>query len=386
MRGVAPAPAARVSPMRYCTHCVIPSTRPHIEFDEAGVCNACRAHASKRTIDWPTRAAAFRDVVAAAKGAKRRYDCVIPVSGGKDSTWQVVTCLEHGLHPLAVTWKTPARTAIGAANLANLVGLGVDHIDYQVNPVVERTFLRTSFERFGTTAIPMHMALFNIPLTIAVSFDIPLVVWGENSAFEYGGTGDERRGFRLDSHWLRTYGVTHGTTALDWVSSELTAEALTPYFGPGDEELERRGIRAVFLGYYFEWDPERSLQVARAHGFQSRAEGPRTGLYDYADIDDEFVAVHHHLKWYKFGFTRLFDNLSIEIRNGRMTRAEAVEEVRRRGDQTPHGDIDAFCRFVGIPRRRFDEVAETFRNPGVWTRRDGRWMIDGFLVPDWSWQ
>ena len=154
-------------------------------------------------IDWARARAGVRDVVARAKAQSAGYDCLIPVSGGKDSTWQVVTCLEYGLNPLAVTWKTPGRTAIGARNLDNLVSLGVDHIDYQVSPKVEKKFLYQALVRYGATAIPMHMALFNIPLTIAVRFEIPLVVWGENSAFEYGGTDDERMGFRLDGRWLQ---------------------------------------------------------------------------------------------------------------------------------------------------------------------------------------
>jgi N-acetyl sugar amidotransferase len=370
--------------VKYCRRCITPASRPNIEFDD-GVCNACLAHGTRAAIDWTAREAAFRDVVRHAMGRNRGHDCVIPVSGGKDSTWQVVKCLEYGLNPLAVTWKTPARTAIGTRNLANLIALGVDHVDYQVNPKVERKFMSESLVRYGTTAIPMHMALFSVPLMIAVRFSIPLVVWGENSAFEYGGTSDERMGFRLDGQWLRKYGVTHGTTAADWVSETLTAKELTPYFGPDDDDLEQAGTLAVFLGYYFPWDPATSLAVASMHGFRARPEGPKTGYYDYADIDDDFISIHHYLKWYKFGFTRLFDNLSLEIRNGRMTRDEAIQIVRDRGDQLPSGDIDAFCTFAGITRCHFFEIIERFRNPDVWTRRQGVWMIDGFLVPDWSW-
>lgn len=371
--------------MTYCVQCITPSTRPNIRFDERGVCNACAAHRLKPEIDWAAREAAFLDVVGHAKSRSRGYDCLVPVSGGKDSTWQIVTCLEYGLNPLAVTWKTPARTALGAANLDNLVSLGVDHIDYQVNPLVERKFMLAALERFGSTAIPMHMALFNIPLKIAARFDIPLVVWGENSAFEYGGPEDERYGFKLDGRWLQRYGVTHGTTAADWVSPALTERELTPYFGPADAELDAKGVLAVFLGYYFEWDPARTLDVARAHGFRSRPEGPKTGYYDYADIDDDFVSIHHYLKWYKFGFTRSFDNLSLEIRNGRLTRDAAVEWLRTRGDETPHDDIEKFCAFAGVSRARFFEVIERFRNPDVWTCRNGHWEIPGFLVPGWRW-
>jgi N-acetyl sugar amidotransferase len=347
--------------VKWCSRCVLPDTRPNLEIGPGGVCNACLAHDTKTAIDWQARRDSFDEVVATARRRAEEssapYDCVIPVSGGKDSTWQVVRCLEAGLHPLAVTWRTPARTQIGAENLANLISLGVDHIDYQVNPKVEAWFMLESLRRHGDTGIPMHMALFSIPPTIAVRFGIPLVVWGENSAFEYGGTEEERTGFRLDDQWRRKYGVTHGTMAADWVGPELSERDLTPYRGPTDTELAAAGVLAVFLGYYLPWDVEESLRVAEQNGFK-RAAQPRTGLYDYADIDDDFISLHHHLKWFKFGFTRLFDNLSLEIRNGRVSREEALAVIRSRGDDTPHEDIERFCRFVGVSRGDVDAIME----------------------------
>jgi N-acetyl sugar amidotransferase len=372
--------------MRYCSRCILPDTRPNLVIGPDGVCNACASHGTKRAIYWGARREAFDDVVAHAKQRSSGYDCLIPVSGGKDSTWQVVKCLEAGLNPLAVTWKTPGRTAIGQRNLDNLVSLGVDHIDYQVNPEVERRFMLAAFERFGSTAVPMHMAIFAIPAKIAVRFGIPLIVWGENSAFEYGGREEERTGFRLDGNWLKRHGVTHGTSAADWVSPQFSRRDLTPYFGPTEAELAAAGVSAVFLGYYLEWDPAETRRVAAEHGFVADTAGPRTGLYDYADIDDDFISIHHWLKWYKFGFTRLFDNLSLEIRNGRISRAEAVEIVRARGDETPMGDIEKLCAFLRITPARFFEIAETFRNPAVWHRDGDRWTIPGFLVENWDWR
>ena len=371
--------------MNYCKKCIIPDTRPNIEIGGNGICNACLAHLEKSEIDWSQREKTFQKVVEHAKSRSQGYDCLIPVSGGKDSTWQVLKCLEYGLNPLAVTWKAPSRTQIGIKNLANLVNLGVDHIDYQVAPNVERKFLYQSLVRYGTTGIPMHMAIFNISLKIAVRFSISLVVWGENSAFEYGGTEDERVGFKLDVHWLRKYGVMHGTTAYDWVSDELTQQELTPYFGPTEDELEMKEVLAVFLGYYFKWDPEITFKVASDHGFQAHIVGPKTGYYNYADIDDDFISVHHYLKWYKFGITRSFDNLSLEIRNGRISRDEAIQIVRDRGDETPYEDITKFCDFVGISTTHFFEVIEQFRDLNIWFNQDGKWVIKDFLIPDWIW-
>ena len=171
---------------------------------------------------------------------------------------------------------------------------------------------------------------------------------------------------------------------VDVVDADLSARDLAPYRGPDAAELREQGVRAVFLGMFFEWDPAETFRVAGEHGFEPAA-APRTGAWSYADVDDDFISIHHWLKWHKFGFTRVWDNLSIEIRNGRTTRDEAITTVRELGDQQPTEDIASFCRYTGIEEDRFFAIAETFRNPGVWTRRDGVWQIDDFLIPDYPW-
>lgn len=371
--------------MKWCSSCILPDTRPNLQIGADGVCNACTSAALRPQIDWAERRRKFESVVSNAKRRSGGYDCVIPVSGGKDSTWQVVTCLRFGLNPLTVTWRPPGRTRIGQENLDNLISLGVDHIDYTIDPSVERKFMLEALRRYGSTALPMHLAMFNIPLKIAAKFEIPLVVWGENSAAEYGGDEDSK-GFALTEDWIRRYGVTQGTTADDWVSESLSREELTPYYGPDPQELESKSVLAIFLGYYFPWDPVATYEVARASGFKTRSGPVTTGYYDYADIDDHFISIHHHLKWYKFGFTRLFDNLSLEIRNGRMSRPEAIEIVRERGDQTPHEDMRVFCTFTGIAESELFEIMEDFRNLEIWTKQDGVWKIPEYLISDWDWR
>lgn len=373
--------------MRYCSRCVLPDTRPGIVLGIGDVCNACSAYSeATASVDWSSREAAFRALVAETKKHSKGYDCVIPVSGGKDSTWQVLRCLEYGLNPLAVTWRTPARTELGQYNLDRLIELGVDHIDYQVNPKVEKIFMLRALERLGSTAIPMHLAIFNIPLSIAVKFDVPLVVWGENSADEYGTKDSSLRGHRLTRDWLKVFGVSNGTTVEDWIDEELTRQKLTPYFGPTDQQLAEKGTHAVFLGHYFGWDPETTLAFAKKSGFRVREEGPKVGYWNYADIDDDFISIHHYLKWYKFGFTRLFDNLSIEIRRNRMTRDEAINVIKVYREQLPQLDIEKFCAFVGITTSRFFHVIEKFRNPTIWKRIGTEWKIPNFLIPDWDWR
>lgn len=374
--------------MRWCARCVLPDTRPGLTLDDEGVCSACRGHEDKvARIDWVAREAAFLEVVEEAKRRSTGYDCIVPISGGKDSWYQVITCQEHGLRVLGVTWRTPGRTSVGQRNLDALVGhLGIDHIDWTIDPGVERRFMMAAFEQKGATAIPMHMALFAIPTRLAVALRIPLVVWGENPQLEFGGSESARLATDLDLTWIRRYGVTNGTERQHWVGVEgLTERDLAAYALPAEEEFAAFAPRSIFLGSFFPWDSHRNAAIAAARGFESDMTHRRTGAWSFADIDCEFIAIHHYLKWYKFGFLRSFDNYSVDIRHGRLTRDGAIEKLRAEGNQPPEADIEAFCAFVGRDRAWFEATAERFRNHAIWSRRDGRWTIADFHIEDWPW-
>ena len=201
--------------LRYCQSCLLPDTRPGVTLDARGVCRACRNAVEKQGIDWAARAATFGEVVSNARARARSYDCVIPISGGKDSYWQVVTCLERGLHPLCVTFVYPGRTRLGERNLRRLIQLGVDHIEFRVNPRVQREFTERAFRKTAISGLVTHMAIASVPVQVAAAYEIPLVVYGENSAFEYGREDESLTGARVDRRWLRSFGVTAGTTAED---------------------------------------------------------------------------------------------------------------------------------------------------------------------------
>ena len=372
--------------MLYCSQCVLPDTRPGIAIDADGVCSGCRGHARKQTeIDWQKRRVELDQLVDRARARGADYDCIVPVSGGKDSTWQVVKCAEFGLKVLAVTWRSPGRTTLGQQNLDNLIGLGVDHIDVSISPRVERRFTYKALAQTGSTAVPMHLALYATPLRLAVALDVPLVVWGESPYMEYGGDPGDSELNKLSHAWLRRHGILQGTSAVDWIDDELSARDLAPYMLPPEAAFADREIESIFLGYYLPWDPVETLAVARRHGFQARPAGAKVGYYDFADIDCDFISVHHWFKWLKFGFTRLFDNLALEIRNGRLSRAQAIDIIRATGDQRPAADIDRLCRFLAISLEHFQEIEERFRNREIWSRGGGIWRLDGFLIGDWDW-
>ncbi len=371
--------------MKHCIECILPDTRPGITLDDQGVCSACHGHRDKETkIDWKARGDSFEGLVEEAKKRSSGYDCIVPVSGGKDSWYQVIKAQSYGLNVLAVTWRTPARTEIGQENVDNMISkLGVDHIDFTINPDVERRFMKAAYEKVGATGLPMHMALFSIPIRLAVQLKIPLIVWGENSQLEYGGDEWERLSTNLDANWLSKHGCLQSTQASDWVGQEgLTTANLAAYEFPLNPDFQ---VRSVFLGSFFKWNSFENTKIAQQHGFKYAQSDLKTGTWDFADIDCKFISLHHFLKWYKFGITRAFDNLSVQIRYGMTTREDALKRLATLGLQRPDQDIEAFCEFQKKPIRWFFDIAETFRNPDIWKQQDGKWVIPDFIIKDWNW-
>lgn len=364
---------------------MLPDTRPNLVIQEDGKCNCAIGH-QKIGVDWEHREREFRALCEHLTSKESTYDCVIPVSGGKDSTWQVLKAIEYGLKPLCVTWRSPARTDLGQQNLDNLVSLGVDHFDLTINPLVEKKFTRLCFEQKGSPAIPMHFAIHALPLRTALRVGAPLILWGENSALEYGGDEVLARGAELTEEWFLKYGVTGGTKISDWTRGDLSIRDLDAYSIPAPRLLQEANIRASFLGYYFKWDPILTRDIATSVGFRSASKA-EVGWYDFADIDDAFImAVHHWIKWFKFGFTRTWDNLSLEIRAGRLKRTEAIEIIKEIGYEEPVEAIEKFCSYVEMSRKQFDDICDKHRNKSIWKKdSSGKWVISKFLISDWRW-
>ena len=369
--------------MKWCSKCVLPSTRPNLSIGADGVCNACKYHKTRNKFkNWRKKKNELKKIFERAKKtSKNNYDCLIPVSGGKDSTWQVMECLRHKMTPLAVTYKTPGRNDYGKKNLENLIKLGVDHIDYSINPKVEAYFTLKTLRVKGTTAIPMHMTMFSMPLKIAKNFNIPLVVWGENSAAEYGTKKPKEIKDTMDKKWIKNFGVLNHTDANFWKDSFLDDKKMIAF----EETKSNRKTQSIFLGEYLKWDPKKILKISKKNGF-TYPRYSKTGIYNYADIDCDFISLHHYLKWFKFGFTRVFDNLSIEIRNKRIDRKKAISIIKKKMKNIePKSDIKKFCKYTNITNKEFIKIIEKFRNKQIWKKRNSKWQLKNFIIKNYVW-
>ena len=374
--------------MRYCKRCLFPETKPDLSIDDEGVCDACRsAELKAETIDWDARREELREVLERYKSADgSNYDCVVPVSGGKDSTFQVMQILELGYTPLAVTWSACSYTDVGRQNIESMQQLGVDHIQFTPNPKVYRAMFAEAFRRVGDGCWPCHVGIFSYPVRVAVNYRVPLLVYGENPQMEYGGPAANASKNVIDRRWLEEFGGLLGNRIEDMLGVNGIGERdLIPYRYPTDEELEDVGVTGIFLGHYVKWDAREQLTTVLRSGFrvndsvadvgnQPHQEGTYT---NYENLDGKFVGVHDYLKFLKFGFGRATDHASIDIRNERIDRDEAIELVMRYEGKVPRRYLEEYLDFVGMTEEEFYETLDAFTNKAIFVTDD-----EGRIVRD----
>jgi N-acetyl sugar amidotransferase len=305
--------------------------------DEEGVCSACRYYEHRPATDWDARQREFMELVGRYRSKDgSNYDCMVPVSGGKDSTYQVLTLLKLGLKPLCVMATTCQLSDIGRRNIENLKSLGVDCVEYSTNPNVRRKLNRIGLLKVGDISWPEHVSIFTVPVRIAVHFRIPLLVWGENSQHEYGGPATNAHGRTLDRRWLEEFGGLLGLRVSDLVGQEgLTAQDLIQFTYPSQEELDSAGVTGVFLGYFFQWDGYSNVLLSQANGFETLPKAVEGSLVNYENLDNVQTGIHDYFKFLKYGFCRVSDIASSHIRRDRMRRDDAMEIVKKRDGKFP---------------------------------------------------
>lgn len=354
--------------IKYCVRCVMPETKPDLFMDEAGVCSACRHFEQRREVDWDTRKRELEEILNRYRSQSgSNYDCLIPVSGGKDSTYQVVRMLQLGANPLCVTATTDKLSAIGRRNIENLKRLGVDHVEVTVNPVVRRRINRLALTQVGDISWPEHVLIFTVPIRIAVQLGIPLIIWGENSQHEYGGPAAAAQNNVLSRRWLEEFGGLLGLRVTDLVGQEeIQPRNLIQYTYPSDEELQRVGVTGLFLGYYLPWDGYQNALVAQAHGFETYPKTVEGSLVNYENLDNHQTGIHDYFKFLKFAFGRATDLACSHIRRGRLSRRDGIELVMEHDGKFPRvylGErLEETLRDIDMTVDDFVRVCDRFTN------------------------
>lgn len=340
--------------MKYCTRCLQPDTRPNTRFTPEGLCPACDYFARLQHVDWQERYEILQDLLTQFPRRKgQMFDCIIGVSGGKDSTRQALWVRDKlGLKPLLACLSYPPEqvTERGVDNISNLIELGFDVVLSAPAPGVWRRLMRESFLRFTNWARSTELALFSSVPRLAIQYGIPLILWGENPGLQLGDLKTlGRTGY--DGNNLRYMNTLSGAS-MEWMlESGAKVPELIPYQYPTPEEFDAHGLQIVYLGWFLgDWSLLNNGMYSTAHGLRVREDTvENTGdLAGVTSLDEDWVTLNQMIKYYKFGFGRVTDYVNEEIRLGRCTRDEAISLVERYDDACADRYIEGFSAYIGI--------------------------------------
>lgn len=350
--------------MQYCTRCCMPGSNEGIAFDEMGICQACQSQEQKIHIDWTAREAQLRETLDKYKALGNDYDCIIPISGGKDSTFQLYMLTQvYGMKALAVTFSHNWFSETGRYNLQNSIEqFDVDHIMLTPNRGLVNKLARKSLFQIGDACWHCHAGVGAFPLQIAVKYRIPLLIWGESIAENSGRATHKDPVRKFDRDYFTKVSAKVYPEAM--LGDGITERDLAPFRLPSYEEIDDVGVVGIHLGDYIFWDDERQMEFVRdKFGWrEDKVEGTYKG---YKSVECRMAGVHDYTKFHKRGFGRGTDHASVDVRAGLLTREEGFELARKHDTERP-GALDYYLSITGFTEEEFEAVlADHRRKLGV---------------------
>lgn len=345
--------------LKYCKRCCMPETNEGIKFDDMGICQICQSAEQKIHINWDEKEKQLRRILEHYKETSgNNYDCIVPISGGKDSTFQLhILTKVYGMNPLAVTFFHNWYNDTGRQNLLNAIEtFNVDHLMFTPRRVTINKLAKKSLYEIGDACWHCHAGVGNFVLQTAIRYNLKLIVWGESTAEESGkATYYEPQKFdRL--YFLKTSAK---KTAEEMIGSDITIKELNPYIIPSQEEVEKAGVVGIYLGDYLFWDDERQTEFVRdTYGWK---ENEVEGTYKrYKSNGCIMTGVHDYAKFVKRGFGRATDHVSRDVRAGLLTREEGFELAKKYDSKRPEG-LDYYLKITGLTEEEFIKILKNQR-------------------------
>lgn len=359
--------------MKYCKKCVMPSTRPRLTFDSSGVCAACEWDSIKKNeINWGERQKELRDLCDGIRGGSG-YNCIVPASGGKDSTYVADKMKnELGLNVLTVTITPPLETELIQKNMSHFLSYGFDNIKVTPNPVIMQEINKFGFVEQGRPLLGWTSCLNSVMFNFAVRLNIPLVMFGEDGETEYGGLTDTRYLPYYDTDYaIRIY--TEGNDPTSFIRNHKKQE-LAMWLFPSKEDIQRVGVKVAHWSYYENWDPYTHYVFARDHYGMEKPQERNSGTYtDFAQLDTPLYDLHTYMMYLKFGFGRCLQDACIDIRAGRLTRDQAIEMVNKYDGEYPKDKISLYCDYYQMSKEEFEAVLDKHANKELFEKENGIW-------------
>ena len=365
--------------LKYCKKCVMPNTRPGIRFDQEGVCQACRAEEQKDRTDWDARWEELKKLCDKYRGSNGdSYDCIIAVSGGKDSHFQTYIMKEcMGMNPLLVTVEDNfPMTNAGIHNLKNISEtFGCDLISLKPNIRVQKTLMRKTFEKYGKPTWYIDRLIYTYPIHMAVKFGIPLVVYGENISYEYGG---EQREETYSAKNQINNGVASDIPWEELLDDTVTMKDLSLCIYPSIEAAEAINLDPIYLSYFTRWSSYHNYLFAKKRGFMDLTHEWRREHHveDFDQVDSRAYLIHPWMKYPKFGHASATDYASKFIRYGLISRNKGIELVKQHDHKLDQLAIRDFVEFLGYSVSEFWQIVDRFYNTDLFEKdKNNEWVL-----------
>lgn len=370
--------------MKYCKKCVMPDTRPYMQFNNEGVCYPCRTAEKMKNTDWEKRWKELQKLADKYRGMNGDYyDCILTGSAGKDTYFQTHIVKEKlGLNPLLVSVNNVTWTETGRHNWENLLSeFGVDAHQITLNPQVCKILFRKALERLGAPTWYFDLAIYAYPLRMAVKLNIPLVVYGEDTNYLYGGRHTEETPSAMKQI---TNDVAKPVEWDFWFDNDLDYKNVNPGMFPTEEEMKRINLNSIFLSYFLPWSGYKNMEYARTRGFKTlddTGEWKREGYIEqYDQIDTVGYLTHTWFKFPKFGHQRVTEVASLWIREGRISREEAVERVIEEDWKLDRRMLNDFLNGLEYEEDAFWKIVDKYANRDIVEKRYGNWRLRNDVV------
>ena len=363
----------------WCKNCLNMSTRPRITFDERGWCNACQWMEEKKTLDWSTRQKELENLITKYKSTKGNFDCIVPVSGGKDGSY-VAFQLKHkyGMNPLCVTVRPALSLEIGDKNLLNFIYSGYDHVHITPNPKVLNRLNKYGFIEKGFPYYGWLIAIHTAVIKTAVNFNIPLLFYGEDGEIEYGGSTESKNNPLYGIEYMKNIYLEGGHgKVFDRIKEDgdISDADLAFFNFPSMNEISDNELSFTHWSYFEPWDSYRNYIVAKEQcGLIEKGEGNIGTFTNFSQNDQALYALHAYLMYLKFGFGRATQDAGIEIRRGAMTRDQALNLVKMYDNSYPAHLISTYLEYYKMTKEEFDHVLDRYANKELFEKTDGIWL------------
>ena len=373
--------------MKVCNRCLYSENHPlNLVFDDEGVCSGCRVHEEKDEINWDNKAKKLEEILDSYRNnSGNNYDCIIPVSGARDSYFIVHTIKNvYKMNPLLVTYNKQYNTDAGVRNLANLrILFDCDIMTLTVNPESVKKITRATMRKLGSIYWHCLAGQTVYPVQMATKFKIPLIIWGAHQGVDQVGMFSHHDEVEMTRKYRKEHDLM-GFEAEDLIDDfdELEYNDIKAFLYPNDKEIERVGVRGIYLNNYIRWDTKAQHEkMINLYNYETLEQ---TRTFDsYNDVDCyNYSDVHDYIKFVKHGYGKITDHVNREVRLRRLTREEGKELVKEYSIKEPV-HLNKFLEWIGMTKNGFNYIIDQHRNPIYWIRNENwEWEFIGNLIPD----